>query len=58
MKITYDKQTSLPYFMDQYTINRLENIIEFENASIPKNKELIESCTVLINHLNSIHGFK
>lgn len=42
-KIEYDNQTSLPHFMDQYTIQRMERIIYFESNCTPKNEELIQA---------------
>lgn len=48
------RETSLTHFMDQFTIQRLERIIYFEENSTPSNKELIESSQVLIKHLKSI----
>lgn len=54
--IKYDKDTSLPHFMDQYTIQRLERIIYFESNCTPANEELIKASAVLIKHLKSVWG--
>lgn len=58
-KIQYDhRETSLTHFMDQFTIQRLERIIQFENSCTPSNKELIQSSQVLIKHLKGIWDIK
>lgn len=55
-KIEYDKETSLARFMDQYAIQRLERIIEFENQCTPKNKKLIQASEVLLEHFKAVWG--
>lgn len=57
-KIEYDTQTSLPHFMDQYTIQRMERIIYFESNCTPKNEELIQAAETIKNHLKSIWDIK
>ena len=58
-KIEYDtRETSLSHFMDQFSIQRLEGIIYSESNCKPQNKELIESCEVLIKHIKSIWDIK
>ena len=53
-QIKYDNETSLCSFMDQYTVQRLERIIAFEEQCTPSNTELIESSKVLIKHIKSV----
>lgn len=56
--IEYEKETSLTNFMDQFTIQRLDRIIGFEQRCTPRNEKLIESCMVLIKHLRGIWDIK
>jgi hypothetical protein len=56
--IKYDNETSLPHFMDQYTIQRLERIVYFESNCTPQNTKLIESSKVLIEHLKAVWDIK
>ena len=57
-KLEYDKETSLPKFMDQYMKQRLERIIKWEKSCTPSNEELIDASKLLIDHLNAIWGWK
>lgn len=44
--------------MDQYTIQRLERVVEFESKCFPQDEELIEASKVLIKHLKGIWDIK
>lgn len=57
-KIEYDNTTSLPHFMDQYTIQRMERIIHFESNCTPQNILLINAAEVIKAHLKSIWDIK
>jgi hypothetical protein len=52
--IHYDKHTSLTHFMDEFAIQRMEGIIEFEQQCTPTNKELVKTCQTVIKHLKGI----
>lgn len=56
--IEYDKETSLAHFMDQYTIQRMERIIKFEESCTPKNEELIIASKIIADHLRGIWGIE
>lgn len=56
--IKYDKGTSLTHFMDQFAIQRLEKVVEFESQCTPTNTKLIESCETVIKHLKAIWDIK
>ena len=56
--IHYDKQTNLTHFMDQFSIQRMEGIIEFEEQCTPTDKELVKSCQIVIQHLKAIWDIK
>lgn len=58
MKIEYDRETSLTHFMDQFTIQRLERVVEFESKCFPQNEELIEASKVVIDHLKAVWDIK
>lgn len=58
MKIEYNEQTSLPHFMDQYTIQRMERIIYFESNCTPQDKKLIEAAEIIKNHLKAVWGIE